>query len=100
MKVRIDGQQLCELLPWEKKLLENDLCAGTLHQDCCRRIEWALKHKVDQAWEHFEKEWMKILREDPTVSSIPTDKEAFVNMVTARPDYKNRDQRDAEKKSS
>ena len=96
MKVQVDGKELYEVLPWEIKLLENDLRSEGLQEDCERRLEWVLKHKIDQCWMRFEKEWMEILRKDPLVSSIPVDKEAFVNLVMARPDYRNRSQREKE----
>lgn len=97
MKVQADGKELYEILPWEKKLLENDLISETLQEDCERRLEWVMKHKIEQCWMRFEKEWMKILREDPEVSSIPVDKESFINLVLSRPDYKNRSKREEER---
>ena len=100
MKVQVDGKELYEILPWEIQLLENDLLSEILQSDCERRLEWVLKHKIDQCWLRFEKEWMEKLRADPQVSSIPVDKEAFVNLVMARPDYKNRSQRELERKET
>ena len=61
-----------------------------------RRLEWVLKHKAERCYARFEKEWLEKLRSDPSVSSIPSDKKAFVEMVTSRPDYKNRSEREKE----
>ena len=40
--------------------------------------------------------WVQKLFADPTVTSIPADQEALIDLITKRPDYKNRVQRDAE----
>ncbi len=94
----MDGKELYEVLPWEKKLLEYILPSETLQEDCERRLQWVLKHKIDQCWIRFEKEWLEKLRKDPSIDSIPLDKESFINLVVARPDYKDRSQLEEEKK--
>lgn len=96
MKIKVDGQEIFELSEWEKKVIQHDIPADTFEADMKRRLEWVLKHKCERCYERFEKEWLEKLRKDPQVTSIPTDKEAFVNLVTSRPDYKDRAARNAE----
>lgn len=96
MRVEVDGEQVVEIQPWEMKLLEFLIPKADLDADLKRRVQYILTHKVERAFYEFEQEWLKNLRADPSVSSIPTDKEQFIQMVTARPDYKDRDARDAE----
>lgn len=94
-QVKVNDQVVFELAQWELDLLANDINIADLEADLKRRLEWVLKHKVDQVFARFEKEWMDKLRDDPEVASIPKSKEAFVNLVTARVDYVSRAGRDA-----
>jgi hypothetical protein len=95
MKVLVDDEEVFKLEEWEKKVICNDIPKHILEEDCKRRLEWVLKHKAEQCYNRFEKEWMEKLRKDPTIVSIPTDKKAFVEMVCCRPDYQCRATRDA-----
>ncbi|KKM91041.1 hypothetical protein LCGC14_1232480 [marine sediment metagenome] len=96
MKVQVDGVDLYELQPWEIKVLENELISETLEEDCKRRLHWVLNHKVKQCYNRLESQWIDKLRKDPEVTNIPLDEKEFSEMVMARPDYKNRSQREAE----
>lgn len=100
MKIKVDEQEVFELSAWEKKVIQHDIPAESFQADMKRRLEWVLKHKCERCYERLEKEWIEKLRADPQVSSIPTDKEEFVNMVTARADYKDRSARLAEEKAA
>lgn len=95
MKISVNDQKLFELAEWEKDVLRDDIPTELLDADLKRRLEWVLKHKVEQCYNRFEKEWIEKLRAKG-VASIPTDKAAFVALVKAQPDYKNRSQRDAQ----
>ena len=99
MKVSVNDEELFSLEDWEIKVIENDICSEECHEDLCRRLEYILKHKVERCYERFEKEWLVKLQNDPSITSIPADKKAFVEMVMLRADYKNRSARDAETKS-
>lgn len=98
MKVKVDNQEIFELAEWEKDVIKNDIDAADFDADMKRRLEWVLKHKVEQCYIRFEKEWLEKLRADPTVQSIPKSKEAFVALVKSRPDYKDRSAKNAEAK--
>jgi hypothetical protein len=98
MKISVNDQEVFSLAEWEKDVIKNDIHADDFDADMKRRLEWVLKHKAEQCYIRFEKEWLEKLRADPTVQSIPKSKEAFVALVKSRADYKDRKAKDAETK--
>ena len=53
--------------------------------------------KISSVWKRFQRQWTTALIDDPSFNDpIPSNKTDFVNLVLARPDYKNRTARDAE----
>ena len=55
--------------------------------------EQASSGKINSAWKRFQQEWTtKLMNDDSFTDPIPSNKEAFVNLVTARADYKTRQQ--------
>lgn len=96
MKVSVNDQDLFILEDWEKDVIKNDINADEFDADMKRRLEWVLKHKVEQCYARFEKEWIEKLRNDPAVQSIPKAKADFVALVKSRADYKDRKAKDAE----
>ena len=59
--------------------------------------EQASVGKINNAWKRFRQEWTQRLMDDETFTDpIPSNKTDFVNLVTARADYKDRTARDAE----
>lgn len=44
----------------------------------------------------FKNEWLRILQSDPTVTSVPTNTQAFVTYITSRADYKTKKQKEEE----
>jgi hypothetical protein len=95
MKISVNDTELYTLAQWEKDVIQHDVPTEGFDADMKRRLEWVLKHKVEQCYNSFEKEWIDKLR-IAGVPSIPIDKAQFVALVKARPEYKNRSQRDAE----
>lgn len=100
MKISVNDTELFTLAQWEKDVIANDIDVANLEADLKRRLEWVLRHKVEQSYARFEKEWIEKLRADPSVQSIPKSKEAFVALVKARSDYKDRASREAEAKAA
>lgn len=94
MKLSINDKVIKILEEWEIKLLQNDIRADKFEAEMKRRVEWVWQHKIDQCFERLMKEWVDKLRADPSVSSLPLDRKDFVEMVTARSDYKDRMTRD------
>ncbi len=70
--------------------LENDLL------DITDWVEKAVAGKINQSKKRFIREWQTKLMADPAVTSMPADTASFATTVLARPDYKNRVDRDAE----
>jgi hypothetical protein len=75
----------------DQKCMKNDLL------DIDDWVQKAVSGKINNCWKRFQREWtMKLMNDDSFTDSIPSNKEAFVNLVTARADYKDRATRDAE----
>jgi hypothetical protein len=95
MRVSIDGKECFTLTETQKKVIMNDIPAEIFESDMERRLKWVLlDEKYEKCFERLKREWEpKLIAEG--AASLPTDKEAFAEMVFARPDYKNRSQREA-----
>ena len=75
----------------DQKIMKNDLV------DIDAWVQDAVIGKKNNTWKRFQSEWTKKLMDDETFTDpIPSNKTDFVNLVTARPDYKDRATRDAE----
>lgn len=96
MKLYVDGEQIFELLPWQETVIKNDISEEEYIADMKRRARYIWEHKFERCYERFEKEWSEKLKADPSITSIPTDKQQFVNLVLSRSDYKNRAIREAQ----
>ena len=58
-------------------------------------IQKALDGKINNCWKRMRTEWtQKLMDDDSFTDSIPSNQADFVNLVTARSDYKTRKQRD------
>ena len=75
----------------DEKCLKNDLV------DLNQWVQDAVTGKKNNCWKRFQREWTVKLMEDESFNDpIPSNKIDFVNLVTARDDYKDRATRDAE----
>ena len=75
----------------DQKCMKNDLL------DLDQWVQDAVTGKVNNCWKRLQQEWTTKLMEDESFTdAIPSNKTDFVNLVTARPDYKDRTTRDAE----
>ena len=75
----------------DQKCMKNDLV------DLEDWVVKALDGKKSNCWKRFQREWtMKLMNDETFTDPIPSSKSAFVDLVTARPDYKDRATRDAE----
>lgn len=100
MKITVNGQDLLEVQEWEKDILKGEILGDKLEEDLKRRLKWVIEHKIDRCFTRMFEHWMPIFREDPTYSTVPTDKKEFVALVLAHPQYKNRSQLDKEKEEN
>ena len=76
----------------EKACLENDLL------DINDWVQKAVKGKINNCKKRFMREWQPKIMADPSIKTMPAEEQLFINMVLARPDYKNRITREIENK--
>ena len=75
----------------DQKCLKNDLL------DIDQWVQDAVTGKINNCWKRFHRAWIdKLMNDESFTDAIPSNKTDFVNLVTARPDYKDRATRDAE----
>ena len=93
MKVSVDDVEIYTLTETQKKVIKNDINSDIFNDDMKRRLDWVLKHKYAQCFKRLKAEWDVKL---PTlgVESIPTDPDAYAALVFARPEYKDRKDRE------
>ena len=90
MKIKVDDKLIHESSRTDDLCTDNDLLS---------KEEWlkdAWIGKINNCKKRLIREWYPKLMADPKVDSMPANEEDFINMVTSRPDYKNRKQRDKE----
>ena len=82
----------------DEKILYNDLLKDVDGNEGIKDwVERATVGRINHSWKEFRKEWIDRLMADETFTDpIPSNKEDFVALVTARADYKDRTARDAE----
>jgi len=72
-----------------EKILKNDLL------DINQWVQDAVVGKQNNAWKRFQQEWTtKLMNDESFTDAIPSNKTDFINLVTAREDYKTRQQRE------
>jgi len=75
----------------DQKCMKNDLL------DLDDWVQKAVEGKINNCWKRFQQSWTtKLMNDESFTDAIPSNKTDFVNLVTARPDYKDRVTRDAE----
>ena len=75
----------------DQKCMKNDLL------DLDDWVQKAVDGKKSNCWKRFQREWtMKLMNDETFTDPIPSSKSAFVDLVIARDDYKDRATRDAE----
>jgi len=95
MKVTIDGQDIFELTEIQKKVLKNDIKSEVFEDDIKRRLFYIINHKYEQCFKRLKAECEPKLAAKG-VESIPTDKDAFAELVFSQPKYKDRSARELE----
>ena len=97
MKIKVDDELLFELTEIQKNVMKNDIASDIFDADMKRRLEYILTHKYEQCFKRLKAEWDPKL-EVLGVESIPTNKDAYAELVFARPEYKDRAAKDLEAK--
>ena len=92
-----DYTKTITLTETQQKILSNDLYNDTDNAGIDTWLQEAMDGKVNNCWKRFRNEWTQKLMDDPSYNDpIPSNQTDFVNLVTARADYKNRKTRDDE----
>lgn len=97
MKVKVDNQDLFELTDIQKKVIKNDIASEIFEEDMKRRLFYIINHKYNRCFERLKKEWEPKLAAKG-LESIPTDKDAFAELVFSQPEYEDRSAREAKNK--
>lgn len=95
MKISVDGVDLFELTEIQKSVIKNDIDTSIFDEDMKRRIQYILAHKYECCFKRLKQEWDSKLV-DNGVAMIPTDPDAYAQLVFSQPNYKDRAARDAE----
>lgn len=95
MKISVDDQELFTLTDTQKNVIMNDVLSDEFDADMKRRLQWIIAEKYNRCFERLKKEWEPKLAERG-IASIPTNKDAFAELIFTQPDYKNRNQRESE----
>ncbi len=93
MKISVDDQECFCLSETQKKVIKNDIHEDEFENDMKRRLQYILMHKYERCFERLKKEWEPKLKANG-VAMIPTDSDAFAELVFAQVEYKGRKQRD------
>jgi len=94
MKIKVDNEDVLTLNETQKKVIKNDTKEEIFDEDMKRRVAYILTHKYEECFKRLKDEWEPKLR-DNGIAMIPTNPDAFAELVFSQPGYKNRSQRDA-----
>lgn len=93
MKISVNDQEICTLSETQKKVIKNDINDDIFDDDMKRRLQYIVIHKYEQCFERLKREWEPRLA-SKGVAMIPTDKEAFAELVFSQGEYKSRKDRE------
>ena len=79
----------------QQKILSDSLYNDTDNAGIDDWLQKAIDGKVNNCWSRMQNNWtQKLMDDDSFTDPIPSNQTDFVNLVTARSDYKNRKARD------
>jgi len=96
MQVKVNDKVVLELNETQKKVIQNDIPSEVFESDMERRVNYILSHKYERCMKRLRQEWEPKLKKE--LPSIPSNDDEFAELVFARPNYKNRSQRELEAK--
>lgn len=94
MKVYLNEFEILELNETQLAVISNDIPELELEDDLKRRLKYIITSKYDACYKRLFDEWFPKLAARG-VASIPTDKDAFAQLVFSQSDYLDRAGRDA-----
>ncbi len=89
MKISVNDVELFTLNETQKKVIQNDIDSQIFDVDMKRRIQYALMHKYERCFMRLKEEWDIKLR-DAGVDMVPTNPDAYAQLVFSQPSYRNR----------
>lgn len=96
MKISVDNQEIFELTETQKQVIQNDIPVEIFEDDMKRRLQWILiDEKYNKCFKRLKAEWDEKLAARG-VELIPTNKDAYAQLVFSQPDYKDRSTREVE----
>ena len=79
----------------QQKILSDSLYNDTDNAGIDDWLQKAIDGKVNNCWSRMQNTWtQKLMDDDSFTDPIPSNQNDFVDLVTARSDYKTRKQRD------
>jgi hypothetical protein len=99
MKIYLNDFEVLTLTQAQLDVIANDIPVTELEEDIKRRLGWVIGKKYDACFKRLQDEWMPKLIANG-VTSIPTDKDAFANLVFEQPGYRDRAEREADAKAA
>lgn len=97
MKISVDDKELYILSETQKMVIKDYINSDIFDVNMKRRLQWVLTHLYEQSFKGLKAKWDQKLPE-LGVSSIPTDPNAYAEMIFALPSYKDRKTRDEQSK--
>ena len=94
MKISVNDKELLTLSETQKRVIKNDIPEDIFDEDMNRRLQWVLMHKYEECFKRLKEEWDPKLQANK-VDMIPTNPEAYAELVFSQKDYKSRSEREA-----
>lgn len=94
MKISVNDKELFTLSETQKKVIKNDIHDEIFDEDMKRRLQWVLTHKYENCFKRLKEAWEPVLA--TRYQSVPTNADAFAELVFSQPDYENRSLRETE----
>jgi hypothetical protein len=95
MKISVNDVELYTLSDTQKNVIKNDINSDVFDADMKQRLQYILMHKYQRCFKRLKEEW------EPKLialghETIPTDPDAFAQLVFAEATYKDRKARNEE----
>ena len=94
MKISVNDQEFFTISELQKKVICNDVQESLFDEDMKRRVAYIISHKYEQCFKRLKDEWEPKLAQSGA-KMIPTNPDAFAEMVFSHPEYKNRSARES-----
>jgi len=99
IEIKVNDALVLTISDDDIKILSDSIDSDLLVDDVIDRVKRIFKNKIDQSYSRMQKQWLDTLLKDESVTQIPADKNDFVDFVKARPDYKDKKQRDSDERA-